>query len=125
MAKQFEIETLDALCDAFNRHDLDAVISHFTSDGEFLAPGGPEIYGTRIAGTAALREAFGKLFEAAPDIKWIGQNFAISDDQALSAWRRTATLEDGTTQDWMGCDIYTFRDGKVVCKDSYFKNRSE
>ena len=124
MAQQFEIATLDAFCDALNRHDLGAAMSYFAEDGEFLAPGGPEIYGARIKGHEALRAAFEHIFEASPDIKWIGQNHAISDDQALSAWRRTATLTDGTTQDWMGCDIYTFRDGKIVCKDSYFKNRT-
>ena len=68
--------------------------------------------------------AFGHLFEACPDIKWIGENVALSDNQALSTWRRTATLQDGTVQDWMGCDIYTFEEGLVTCKDSYFKNRS-
>jgi ketosteroid isomerase-like protein len=123
MAAQFKIEQLDALCDAFNQHDLESVLAHFSEDGEFLAPTGPETYGACIKGKAALREAFEHLFAACPDIKWVGQNFSVSDNQALSSWRRTATLEDGTIQDWMGCDIYTFEEGLVTCKDSYFKIR--
>ena len=59
MAAHFEIEQLDDLCDAFNQHDIERVLAHFAEDGEFLAPAGPEIYGARIQGKAALREAFG------------------------------------------------------------------
>ena len=35
----------------------------------------------------------------------------------------TQTLADGTRIEVNGCDLFTFRSGKIVHKDSYFKNR--
>lgn len=124
MVAHFKIEQLNSLCDAFNQHDIDKALSHFAEDGEFLTPVGGEIYGARIKGKKALRDAFEHLFSDSPDIKWIGENFAVSDEQALSSWRRTATSTNHGHQDWMGCDIYTFKDGLVIRKDSYFKTRT-
>lgn len=123
MAAQFKIDQLNALCDAFNQHDIEKALSLFAEDGEFLTPAGDEIYGARIKGKMALREAFEHLFADSPDIKWIGENYVVSDTQALSSWRRTATSAAHGAQDWMGCDIYTFKDGLVIRKDSYFKTR--
>ncbi len=124
MAAQFKIEDLNALCDAFNQHDIEKVLSYFAEDGEFLTPVGDEIFGGRIKGKEALKEAFEHVFADSPDIKWIGENHVVSDNQALSSWRRTATSATNGAQDWMGCDIYTFKDGLVIRKDCYFKTRT-
>ena len=34
---------------------------------------------------------------------------------------RTATLGTGEKQSWLGCDLYTFRRGLIVLKDTYIK----
>jgi hypothetical protein len=34
---------------------------------------------------------------------------------------RTATLRSGERQEWLGCDLYTFRRGLIVMKDTYIK----
>ena len=39
----------------------------------------------------------------------------------MTEWLRTATLKTGERQAWLGCDLYTFRDGLIVMKDTYIK----
>jgi ketosteroid isomerase-like protein len=49
---------LKALFEAFNRHDVEAVMSFMTADCVFETVGGVEPYGTRITGRDAVRDAF-------------------------------------------------------------------
>ena len=39
----------------------------------------------------------------------------------ISKWTLTGTGRDGTRTEVRGCDFYTFRDGQVIRKDSYWK----
>jgi hypothetical protein len=39
----------------------------------------------------------------------------------MSKWLLTGTTRDGARKEVRGCDFYTFRDGKVIRKDSYWK----
>lgn len=117
------VEILEAIGAAFNRHDLDGIMAFFAEDGVFDMPGGPDIWGTRHTGKAAIRASFAELFEKIPDIHWEGTNNWVSGEMGCSQWRRTGTMADGTRFDCMGLDIFTFREGKVISKDSYFKDR--
>ena len=120
MSQTITVETVDALCDAFNRHDLDGLLEYFAEDAVFINAKGSDGTGQRFSGKAELRKVFGALFEAMPDIQWVGKN-TVCGDRAISEWRRTGTAPNGEKQDWLGCDLYTFRDGKVVVKDAFFK----
>ena len=40
-----------------------------------------------------------------------------------AAQRQALTLADGTRVEVHGCDLFTFRDGKIALKNSYRKNR--
>ena len=51
-------EDLATTFDAFNRHDVTGVMKSFADDCVFYAAGGPEVYGTKIEGAAAVAEAF-------------------------------------------------------------------
>ena len=42
-------------------------------------------------------------------------------DTGMSKWTLTGTTREGTRKEVQGCDFYTFRDGKVIRKDSYWK----
>lgn len=42
-------------------------------------------------------------------------------DTGISKWTLTGTTHQGMRLEVRGCDFYTFRDGKVVRKDSYWK----
>ena len=39
----------------------------------------------------------------------------------ISKWTLTGTTRYGTKKEVQGCDFYTFRNGKVIRKDSYWK----
>ena len=117
------IALLESIGAAFNRHDVDGIMAHFADDGVFDLPVGPDVNGKRVVGKAAVRKAFADLFAAVPDLHWAPLNNWVSGNMGCSEWHRTGTLASGERQDWLGLDLFTFRDGKVIKKDSYFKIR--
>lgn len=119
--KEVTVELLEAIGDAFNRHDVDAIVAHFTEDGVFDNAVGPDIHGQRVRGRAALREFFSGLMERCPDIQWHAIDNRVAGNKGYSEWRRQCTLPSGEKQDWLGLDIFTFRGGLVEKKDTYFK----
>ena len=54
-------EFLQTFADAWNRHDVDALMSFMTEDCVFEASAGPEICGTRYAGREAVSAGFARL----------------------------------------------------------------
>ena len=64
------VETLKAITDAFNRHDLDAIMSFFSDDAVFEAPRGPDRWGRRFEGKAAVREGLAMRFTGIPDVHY-------------------------------------------------------
>lgn len=115
------VALLEAIGDAFNRHDVDAIIDHFADDGVFDNALGPDIHGQRYVGKETLRAFFSDLMARCPDIQWNALDNRVDGDKGFSEWRRQCTLPDGTKQDWLGLDIFTIRDGKIAKKDTYFK----
>jgi hypothetical protein len=55
------------------------------------------------------------------DVRWDKHDIRAIGDKAYAEWRRHATLADGTKQDWLGVDIYTFENGTFLMKDTYIK----
>lgn len=117
------IELLDRFADAWNRHDLDALMSMMTDDCVFDASAGPQVEGQRSEGTHAVRAAYAAVFQAFPDAHWANPRHFIAGNRAVSEWTFTGTREDGTRVEVNGCDLLTFRDGKIAAKNSYRKNR--
>ena len=74
---------LDAFADAFNRHDLDAVMSMMTEDCVFLASAGDEVEGKRIVGQQAVREAFAAILANTPDAQWRDAEHTIGGGPSL------------------------------------------
>ena len=115
------VALLESIGDAFNRHDLDGVMRFFAEDGVFDKPAGQEILGQRIVGKEAIRKEFATLFETLPDLHWEPIANWVSGNKGCSEWHRTGTTRAGIRQDWLGLDLFTFRDGKIIRKDTYFK----
>ena len=116
-------EVLEAVADAFNRHDADAIMSFMTDDCVFEASAGPDICGTRYAGREAVRAAFAEVFATFPNAQWGQARHFVHGDRGVSEWIFTGTRGDGMQVDVHGCDVFTFRDGKIALKNSYRKNR--
>jgi steroid delta-isomerase-like uncharacterized protein len=117
------IADLQAFADAWNRHDVEALMRFMTDDCIFEASAGPDIGGTRYAGKEAVRSGYTEVFENFPDAQWQSPRHFVCGDRGVSEWTFTGTRADGSRVEVNGCDVFTFRDGKIAIKNSYRKNR--
>jgi ketosteroid isomerase-like protein len=115
------LERLHEVADAFARRDVDGIVNSFAEDGEFRNAHGPDYWGRSFRGKAAIRSYFEPLFASAGDVTWRHISEFICGNRAVTEWHRTATLKTGERQEWLGCDLYTFRRGLIVMKDTYIK----
>jgi len=60
------VETLKAIADAFNAHDLDTIMEFFADDCSLDLPRGPQPWGQRFTGKAAVREGLAARFKGLP-----------------------------------------------------------
>ncbi len=118
------VTLLERFADAWNRHDLDALMSMMTDDCVFQASGGSGIDGQRSEGREAVRAAYGAVFDAFADARWSNPRHVIAGNRGVSEWTFTGTHKDGTRVEVGGCDLFTFRDGKIAVKNSYRKHRT-
>ncbi len=116
-------QMLESFADAWNRHDADALMSFMTSDCVFESSAGPDVFGTRYQGAAAVRAGYAQVWTTYPDAHWGNARHFVIGDRGVSQWTFTGTGADGTRVEMHGCDLFTFRDGKIALKDSYRKNR--
>jgi ketosteroid isomerase-like protein len=114
---------LQSYADAFNAHDLDRIMSHMTDDCVFQASAGPDMDGEKFSGQSEVRKAFEIVFKTFPDAHWGNARHFISGNRGFSEWVFTGTKPGGTKVEVTGCDLFTFRDGKIAIKNSYRKNR--
>jgi steroid delta-isomerase-like uncharacterized protein len=114
---------LQAFADAWNRHDVDALMSMMTTDCVFEASGGNAVDGERHEGQGAVRAAYAAVFEQYPDAHWGNARHFVTGDRGVSEWTFTGTLKDGKRVEVTGCDLFTFQNGKIAIKNSFRKNR--
>ena len=123
MPTPFTAEHLRETFDAFNRHDVEGVMRHFADDCVFFTVGGPAVYGTRIAGSEAIAAAFAAVWAAMPDARWQQRDHFVAGDRAVSEWTFSGTRADGMRIEADGCDIFRIRDGAIVEKHAFRKDR--
>lgn len=116
-------EVLQAFADAWNRHDVEAIMSFMTDDCVFESSAGPDVCGTRYVGHEAVRAGFAEVWATFPDAQWRNARHFAWGDRALSEWTFTGTHANGTRVEVHGCDLFTCRDGKIALKNAYRKNR--
>jgi steroid delta-isomerase-like uncharacterized protein len=114
---------LERFADAWNRHDLDALMAMMTDDCLFEASAGLDVNGQRSQGQDDVRRAFAAVFEAFPDARWAEPRHFVAGDRGVSEWTFTGTQRDGRRVEVTGCDLLTFRGTKIAIKNSYRKNR--
>src|SRR4051812_34146642 len=112
------IDFLDAFALAWNQHDPDAILSMMTDDCVFEASRGPDIRGTVYTGFKEVHRGVEEVFRTFPDARWNGPKHFIAGDRGVSEWVFTATGPDGARVEVQGCDVFTFRDGKIAVKNS-------
>ena len=115
------MEVLDGLAEGFIRHDIDAIMSFFAEDCSLDLPRGPDPHGSRYVGRDQVRLGIQTRFETTPDVHYGEIENFVSGNTGMSKWLLTGTTREGENVRVRGCDFYTFRDDKVVRKDSYWK----
>ena len=104
--------------DAFNRDDLDGVMSYFTADGVY-----DELDGRRSSGKAAVRAAFEPQFRGDyGKIRFLEEDLVVdaATGKAMISWTCTLETPRGPAA-WRGLDVLHWRGGKLAVKQTYCK----
>lgn len=117
------VEILQAFADAWNRHDVDALMAFMTDDCVFEASAGPQVCGSACIGRDAVRAGFQEVWVTYPDASWNSPRHFVCGDRGVSEWTFRGTRPDGVRVETNGCDVFTFRGDKIAVKNSYRKNR--
>ena len=117
---------IGAYNDAWNAHDLDAIMAMHAPD---------MVFENHTAGESAeghaVRGHIGAIFETWPDLRFEGRRTYARDGLVVQEWTATATHSNqmrrgdlvaeptGKKVSWDGLDVIPFEDGLVKRKDVY------
>ena len=99
-------------------------MSFFAEDAVFDHAAGSDINGTRFAGLNKIRGIFQGLFDNVESVHWEPIDTRVYGDKAYCEFHRVAKLKSGEIQDFLSVDILTFREGLIIHKDTFYKNRT-
>jgi ketosteroid isomerase-like protein len=123
MSQQVTIDQLQAFLDAFNRHDLDAIMDYFADECVFYMPRGTSPRGDRYVGKAEVRAGLASRFAGIPDVHYGEDRHWACGDVGISDWTLTGTSTTGRRLEVRGIDLLEFSAGKIIRKDSFWKIR--
>jgi uncharacterized protein (TIGR02246 family) len=118
MERQQLVELTTRFVDAFNRNDLDMVMSFFADDAVY-----DEFNGTRNEGKEAIRAAFKPQFTGAfGKMQFLDEDLFVDADtgKVMASWRCTLEAK-GRPTSWRGLDLLHFKGDKLVQKLTYAK----
>jgi steroid delta-isomerase-like uncharacterized protein len=113
--------------DAWNNHDVEAIVALHTDDSVFEN----HTSGGHASGLAELRDLLTGIFRTLPDLHLTARRLYVRDDLVVQEWTATATHSQmmtvrgkscpptGKRISWKGMDVIPMRDGKVLRKDVY------
>ncbi len=123
--------TLEAIiaryADAWNRHDVNAVLALHTEDAVFEN----HTSGGLAVGKAEIRKLLEGVFTTFPDLRFATRRAYFGEDVAVVEWTATATHDkpitwgerafpaSGKSLSWDGMDVLPMRNGLVARKDVY------
>ena len=124
MSQDIQTTTTDSVItrfnDAFNRHDVSAIMDLMTPDCVFENTYPPPD-GTRYEGQAAVRAFWEDFFRASPHATFQSEDIITCGDRCVVRWLYTWIDNKGQPGYVRGVDIFRVRDGKVAEKCSYVK----
>ena len=121
MSKPVTVDLLKEFLDAFNRHDLDAIMEFFAEDCVFYMPRGAGPRGNRYVGKKDVREGLATRFQGLPDVHYGEDRHWACGDFGVSEWTLTGTLPSGKRLEVRGVDLLEFAQGRITRKDSFWK----
>jgi ketosteroid isomerase-like protein len=114
------IEAINRFNEAFNRHDVPAVMAAMTKDCIFENTS-PAPDGERFEGQKAVRRFWTEFFESSPEAVFEAEELIAFGDRAVLRWRYAWTQSDGTRGHVRGVDVLRVQGGKVAEKLAYVK----
>ncbi len=121
MSKSVNPEILKGFLEAFNQHDLDAIMEYFAEDCVFYMPRGSTPRGDRYVGKTEVRAGLAKRFEGIPDVHYGEDQHWVCGNLGVSEWTLTGTSASGKKIEVRGVDLLEFVQGKITRKDSFWK----
>jgi len=106
--------TIERYNDAWNAHDVDAVVALHAPEMVFENHTAAE----RVEGDD-VRGHIARIFENWPDLAFRGRRLYTRDGVVVSEWTASATDGDGRRLEWDGVDIFPFENGLILRKDVY------
>ena len=119
-----KIALLDRFAAAWNAHDVDALMECMVDgdDCAFCAAAGSTPKGGMSEGRAAVRASYEAVWKKFPDAKWQNPTHFVSGDRGVTQWLFTGSTPDGKEKSNVhGCDVFDFKNGKILVKDTYRK----
>lgn len=117
------VQTLRDFADAWNRHDLDALMSFMADDCAFHAVAGADLLGRSFVGRTAVAEGFKLAWTTFPDAAWLDGDHFVCGERGVSESTFRGTKADGTRIEARMVDVFTFRGGLIAVKNAYRKDR--
>lgn len=122
MSNNVSEKLLKEFLEAFNRHDLDSIMSYFADDCVFFMPRGSKPRGDKYVGKDEVRAGLAKRFEGIPDVHYgEDRHWTCNDNFGVSEWTLTGTSVSGKKVEVRGVDLLEFYNGKITRKDSFWK----
>lgn len=75
-------------------------------------------------GQAEVRRGIEEALRAFPDAHWQNPKYFIAGDRGVTEWLFSGPSADRKPTEVQGCDVFTFRDGRIAVKDSYRTQRT-
>ncbi len=97
-------DLLKQFLEAFNRHDLDAIMAFFAEDCSLYLPRGPKPRGQRFAGKAQVRHGLAVRFSGIPDVHYGDDRHWVCGELGVSEWTLTGTSTSGVHLEVRGVD---------------------
>ena len=114
------LATVERFNEAFNSHDVDAIMTLMTDDCVFESTG-PAPDGARIVGQSAVRSAWEDLFRSSPRAHFDAEDVFAARDRCTVCWVYRFDRDDPESGYIRGVDVFRVRDGKVAEKLAYVK----
>ena len=115
---------LQRFSEAWNRHDLEALMDCMDADCEFHAVAGPDVLGRSFVGRDAVCEGFALAWQTCPDAAWRDAVHFVCGERGVSETTFCGTrAADGKRIEARMVDVFTFLNGRIAVKNAFRKDR--
>jgi ketosteroid isomerase-like protein len=114
------VEVINQFNEAFNRHDVQAMMALMTEDCIFENTY-PAPDGERFEGQEAVRHFWEEFFRSSPAAVFQSEEMITHEDRCVMRWRYDWIGLDGSRGHVRGVDLLRVRNGKVAEKLAYVK----